>query len=86
MVQENPYKGSGGVFPQNNSNFIEFFRTIIESYNQMDLLIIDMALIAKESKEGLLDLVKNNNLIEIPKDHFKKVFLDSEKDENKEEE
>lgn len=36
-------------------------------------------------KEGLLDLVKNNDLIEIPKDKFKKVFLDQEKEDNKEE-
>lgn len=56
MIQNNYFLG-GGTLPQNNMNFLKYFKNEIEKKveNSKKNLIIDMSLTQKECKEVLLD-------------------------------
>ena len=50
-------KLGGGAFPQNNQNFIQYFRNIIEekATDKDKVIVVEMALTMRECKEGLFD-------------------------------
>lgn len=65
MIQKNPFSALGtGTLPQNNINFINFFKQIIEKnlYNEKEILIVDMSLTQKECKELLFDYFIDNHI------------------------
>lgn len=58
MIHKNPFSALGtGILPQNNINFIDFFKQIIEKnlHNEKEIIIVDMSLTQKECKEYLFD-------------------------------
>ena len=56
LGQNSPHLSmSGGTTPQNNINFLLYFKTIINNCNEGQLVIIDMAATMKESKEILIE-------------------------------
>ncbi len=61
MIQKNPLKAFGGTTPNNNNNFLKFFRREIEKRveNQNDI-IVDMNVLTKEAKEILIDTIKDS--------------------------
>lgn len=55
FVKKNLLLVYGGTLPQNNLNFIKYFKEIIEKEIKYNILIIDMALTEKECKSLLFE-------------------------------
>lgn len=63
MIKENNSYAFGGTLPQNNINFIKYFRkTIVERIKNNKKLIVDMAVTENCCKEELYDYLKNQNI------------------------
>lgn len=64
MINENPYLALGGALPQNNQNFINKFKKVVEDNlkNSDKIVIAVMALTQKECKEQLYDYFINSNI------------------------
>lgn len=62
MAKQSPILAFGGITPQDNPNFISFFRGVLDNKRFCDnmIIIVPMALTCPASKEGLYDYYKEN--------------------------
>lgn len=64
-LKVNLFKG-GGVYPQTNIKFMEFFREIINRYNkEKEIVIVPMAACTIEAKNILIDYYRKQEFIHV---------------------